>query len=426
MKNVLINPGSLSGKVGIPSSKSMCHRAVICAGLSEGVSNIQNVFFSQDIDATSKAMKGLGVDINKGRSSLEIKATGKLVAKAPSIDCNESGSTLRFLIPIAGTIGEKIVFTGRGRLIDRPLTPYYDIFDEQNLSYTNDNGKLPLIIEGKLIPGDYRVKGNISSQFISGLMFALPLLAGDSRIIITTPLESMPYVDLTIEMLKKFSVDVENYDYREIHIRGNQKYRPVDYCVEGDFSQAAFWLVAGALGAHVECLGLNVKSLQGDKVILKIIEDMGGNLVVENDKVQVLPSSTKGRIIDASQCPDLVPIITVLAALSLGTTEIVNAGRLRIKESDRLSAITCELNKIGADIEERAEGLLIKGRKILRGGVVRSWNDHRIAMALAIASIKCTEPVIIEGSECVKKSYPNFWEDFRILGGIVDERNMGE
>lgn len=426
MKQVLINPGSLSGKVIIPSSKSICHRAVICAGLSKGTSKISNVIFSEDIEATVMAMKKLGVSVNMGESTLEIEAEGKLEINNTIIDCNESGSTLRFLIPVGATTAKRIEFTGRGRLADRPLAPYYEIFDKHNLYYKNNNGKLPLIIEGKLDSGEYKVKGNISSQFISGLLFALPLLEGDSKIIITTPLESKPYVDLTIEMLKKFSIHIENNDYKVIYIRGNQKYKAVDYRVEGDFSQAAFWLAAGVLGANVVCEGLNMKSRQGDKAILDIIEDMGGNLLVEGDSVRALPSSTKGITIDASQCPDLVPILTVLAAMSLGTTEIINAGRLRIKESDRLSAITCELNKLGADIEERPEGLLIRGRKTLKGGLVKSWNDHRIAMALAIASIKCTEPIIIEDSDCIKKSYPEFWEDFRSLGGMLNERNMGE
>lgn len=425
MKRVLINPGKLSGRVTIPSSKSICHRAVICAGLSEGESNIYNVAFSSDIEATIKAMEGLGVSILKGNNTLNLKASGNLEVSNPVIDCIESGSTLRFLIPIAATIGKKVEFMGRGRLIDRPLTPYYDIFNEQNIYYTNVNGKLPLTIEGRLKPGEYRVPGNISSQFISGLLFALPLLTGDSKIIITTPLESKPYVDLTIEMLKKFSVHIENNAYREIHIRGNQKYRAVDYHVEGDFSQAAFWLAAGILGADVEALGLNMKSHQGDMVILNIIEDMGGKLEAGEERVRALPSATRGRIIDASQCPDLVPIITVLSALSHGITEIINAERLRIKECDRLRAIATELNKIGADVKEREDGLLIRGVEALKGGVVNSWNDHRIAMALAIASIKCIEPLIIEDSECVKKSYPNFWEDFKSLGGKIDEWNVG-
>lgn len=426
MKKIIINPSPLSGKVTIPSSKSICHRAVICAGLSKGHSVIKNVNYSEDIEATTAAMKSLGVDIERNGSVLEIESSGKLNIKNDLIDCNESGSTLRFLIPIAAVTGERLEFTGRGRLIDRPLDPFYEIFDEQGINYLNNRGRLPLRVEGRLKPGEYRIRGDISSQFISGLLFALPLLKDDSNIIITTPLESKPYVDLTIDMLESFSVNIENNDFREIFIRGNQKYKPVNLWVEGDFSQAAFWLTAGCLGGNIVCGGLNVNSRQGDRAILEIIKAMGGRLEFDGDSLQALPSPTRGIKIDASQCPDLVPVITVLSALSHGTTEIINAGRLRIKESDRLSAITSELNKIGADIVEKPEGLLIRGKGTLKGGSVRSWNDHRIAMALAVAATKCTEPIILEDPDCVKKSYPGFWEDFRRLGGDINEWNVGE
>lgn len=426
MNYVMVKTSNLKGKVSIPSSKSVCHRAVICAGLSEGISNIDNVVFSQDIEATCEAMKSLGVNIEKQASSIKIKGTQELEIINNNIDCNESGSTLRFLIPLAATTGKGVTFEGKGNLEERPLGPYYKIFDIQKINYKNIQGKLPLTIEGKLKPSEYEINGSISSQFISGLLFALPLLDGDSKIIVTTELESKPYVDLTIDMLKSFCVHVENNDYKEFIIKGNQKYTSVDYKVEGDFSQAAFWLTAGILGANVVCEGLNMKSLQGDKAILQIIKDMGGEICIEGDNIKAIPSKTKGTIIDASQFPDLVPTLTVLGALSEGTTEIINATRLRIKESDRLSAICLELNKIGADITEKADGLIIRGRKSLKGGTVHSWNDHRIAMALAVASIKCKEPVIIKDAHCVKKSYPDFWKHFRKLGGNIDEWSMGE
>jgi 3-phosphoshikimate 1-carboxyvinyltransferase len=426
MKQVIIRRSNLSGEVTIPSSKSTCHRALICAGLSDGASLISNVNYSQDIEATSLAMKSLGVNIKIGESSINVMGTENLEVKNPNINCHESGSTLRFLIPVAATIGKEVTFEGEGKLVERPLDSYYEIFDEQNIDYKNNNGKLPLTINGKLNPGNYKIKGNISSQFISGLLFALPLLDGDSKIIVTTELESKPYVDLTIDMLKRFSVSVENNNYREFDIKGNQKFKSADYRVEGDFSQAAFWLVAGSLGADVICDGLDIDSLQGDKAILEIIESMDGELFIDSNKIKALPRKTKGTVIDASQCPDLVPVLTVLAALSEGTTEIINAARLRIKESDRLSAISSELNKIGAEVEERADGLIIRGKSTLRGGKVNSWNDHRIAMSMAIASLKCEEPVIIENADCVKKSYPDFWRHFKVLGGNIDEWNLGE
>ena len=425
MDKVTITASKLRGSVRIPSSKSVSHRAVICAGLSQGVSNIGNINFSQDIDATIGAMKSFGVQAEKGNLSLKISGAGNLDVADENIDCFESGSTLRFLIPIAALTGRKVVFSGRGELVNRPLGPYYEIFDEKHVKYETKDGRLPLTVEGKLTPGDYRIRGDVSSQFISGLLFSLPLLDGDSKIIITSELESKAYVDLTVDMLKRFSVSVDNLAYREYLIKGNQSYKAVDCSVEGDFSQAAFWLVAGTLGADVECQGLDLASLQGDKAILDIIRQMGGRIEVKGDSVRALPAKTRGITFDASECPDLVPAVTVLAALSEGTTEIVNAARLRIKECDRLKAICTELNKIGADIEEKEDGLIIRGRERLAGGVTRSWGDHRIAMALAAASIRCSGPLVIEDSASVRKSYPEFWNHFKMLGGILDERNMG-
>ncbi|MEG2353946.1 MAG: 3-phosphoshikimate 1-carboxyvinyltransferase [Clostridium sp.] len=444
MKEISILPSELSGKVMIPPSKSMSHRALICAGLSRGKSLVYNIEFSKDIIATSEALKTLGAnirEINKESSVLhKLEVNGVKFNEDTNIDfnkehcinieCNESGSTLRFLIPIAMVTGKKIKFLGRGKLGERPLKTYYDIFDEQLIDYTTEDNKLPLVVNGKLKSGEYKVKGNISSQFISGLLFTLPLLQGDSKIIITTELESKGYIDLTLDMLKKFSVKVINKGYREFIIEGNQEYKSRDYRVEGDFSQGAFFLVAGILGKNITVLDLDIESLQGDKEILDIIEKMQGKCKISSNREEKFISTsrckTKGTVIDASQCPDLVPIVSVLAALSEGQTRIVKAERLRIKESDRLKAMCTELNKLGADVQETEDGLIINGKECLKGGRVNSWNDHRIAMALAIASIKCREEVIIENSTVVDKSYPRFWDDFKMLGGRINECNMGK
>ncbi|MEA4847901.1 MAG: 3-phosphoshikimate 1-carboxyvinyltransferase [Clostridiaceae bacterium] len=425
MTEVIIYPGSLEGEVLIPASKSISQRAVICAGLSEGISTINNIGTSEDIETICEAMKSLGVTIERSGSSLKIEGNTALALENQLIDCHESGSVLRFLIPIAALTGKSVVFSGKGRLIERPLTPYFDIFDKQGIKYEASGGKLPLHINGRLSPGEFMLKGNISSQFISGLMFALPLMESDSQITVTTELESKPYVDLTMKVLEDFSIDIDNHGYRDFHIKGKQKYRARDYNIEGDFSQAAFWLAAGALGSRVRCKGLDMDSLQGDKQVVEIIRSMGGRITAENDSVTALPAGTKGMLIDVSQCPDLVPIIAVLGALSEGRTEIVKAKRLRLKESDRLKAISSELGKLGAFIEEGQEGLVIYGRKSLKGGRVDSWNDHRIAMALAIAATRCKEPVIIDGASSVKKSYPDFWGHYKALGGNINERDMG-
>jgi 3-phosphoshikimate 1-carboxyvinyltransferase len=427
MENVSINPSKLKGEVRIPASKSLCHRAVICAGLSVGESNVYNVTFSKDIEATCEAMKKISVNVENDFDSLKVIGNKyKVIDENIIIDCNESGSTLRFMIPIVAALGIKTTFEGRGKLVERPMKTYYDIFDIQNIKYSNSNGNLPLSIEGNLNSGDFMVDGNISSQFISGLLFSLPLLHGTSRIILTSDLESKPYIDLTIDVLKKFGIVILNNDYREFIIEGEQKYRATNYTVEGDFSQGAFWLAAGVLGARVTCTNLKVNSIQGDRAIIDIIKKLGGRINCEDDKIWAASSKTTGEILDVSDCPDLVPILTVIAALSEGTTQIVNAGRLRFKESDRLKAICRELNILGANIEEKDEGLVIIGKSQLKGGIVDSWNDHRIAMALAIASIKCSEPIIIKNSDCVKKSYPDFWKHFKELGGEVNEWSMGE
>lgn len=425
MLEVTIYPGFLSGEVQIPASKSVTHRAVICAGLSEGVSTIFNAGESRDIEATCRAMASLGAEVCKTEAGLSLKGLAFPELKNPHINCCESGSTLRFITPVAALTGKPAVFYGEGRLVERSLAPYFDIFDIHGIKYKTDSGKLPLHLNGKLTPGEYKIPGNISSQFISGLMFALPILDGDSEIRVTTELESRPYIDLTMETLKAFGVNVENSHYRTFIIKGRQKYRAVNYTVPGDFSQAAFWLAAGALGSEVTCRGLDLNSLQGDRVITDIIGEMNGRIIKAADSIKAIPADTKGTVIDASQCPDLVPVLAVLGALSEGRTEIVNASRLRLKESDRLRAVSSELGRLGAMIYEKQEGLVIDGGRKLRGGRVRSWNDHRIAMALAVAASRCEEPVIISNAECVSKSYPNFWEHYKALGGKIDERNLG-
>lgn len=430
MKYVKITPAKLEGDIVIPPSKSLSHRAVIAAGLCKGQSTVDNIIFSQDITATCSAMEALGVSIkreanNDGTEKLTITGSEKLTVKKEVIDCSESGSTIRFFIPLALTEENSVTFTGRGKLVSRPLEVYYNIFDEQKIEYSTSNGELPLKVKGKLKAGSFKMPGDISSQFITGLLFTFPLLDGDSEIVITNTLESKGYVDLTLDILKKYGIKVENHNYQSFCIKGNQTYKEMDYRVEGDFSQAAFWLVAGVIGGNLNCLDLNPHSLQGDKAIIDIINKMKGNLRGTDGKIISASAATKAAVIDGSQCPDIIPVLAVLAAVSEGTTEIINAGRLRIKECDRLKAMATELTKIGADVEEREDGLIIKGKSLLKGGEVDSWNDHRIAMALAVASIRCTEPVTIRNSGAVKKSYPAFWEDFKKLGGKIDEWSVG-
>lgn len=425
MAKVKIQPGRLAGTVNVPSSKSMGHREIICAALAQGISVIDNISMSDDIAATLRCLNALGVKSEltaskfKGRSAVKIYGTGGVKATGAICDCGESGSTLRFLLPLGALCGAPVTFSGAGRLGERPLKPYYDIFDLQGIKYRPAQG-LPVTVEGRLRSGEFKLPGNVSSQFVSGLLVALPLLEGNSEIIITTPLESQSYIDLTLSALAKYGIKVSNNNYQRFIVPGGQKYQSGNADVEGDWSQAAFWLVAGCLNGDIICGGAEAASLQGDRVVKDILTAMGGNITMTDGGLQAVTSTLHGTIIDAADCPDIIPVLTVAAAVAEGTTNIINAGRLRIKECDRLHAIAAELNKLGADVTEQAESLIVKGKpQGLLGGSVSAWNDHRIAMSMAVASLVCRGPVIIGGSESVKKSYPTFWQDFRMLGGRI-------
>ena len=426
---IKIRPGKLNGTIEIPPSKSYSHRAVIAAALAENgkKSKIDNLKFSVDITTTTDIMENWGAEIERFESALEIIGNGgKVVPRDKYVQCNESGSTIRFLIPVGITSKNELVFDGKGKLVDRPLDSYYRIFDKQGLKYETTGGKLPLTVNGKLKPGNYEIDGNISSQFITGLLYALPLLEGDSKLIINKNLESKGYVDLTLEILKLAGIEIVNNDYKSFDIRGNQTYKPFDYIVEGDYSQVAFWIVAGIISANrdneVKCLHVNKNSLQGDREIIEIVTRMGAKLEIFDDYVIVKPSKTKGTIIDISQCPDIGPVLTVLAALSEGETRIINGERLRIKESDRITSIKTELNKLGGNVSEEGDSLIIQGVEGFRGGItVNAWNDHRIAMSLAIASTRCEKEIILEEAESVRKSYPHFWDDFVKMGGEIEK-----
>ena len=423
-----IEPHSLRGGVMVPSSKSMGHRMCICAGLSGDDCIVDNIALSKDIEATNRCLAGLGVSVteirsrHEGRTAFRYCWDRRFPSDAVAVDCGESGSTLRFFIPLGALCNVPFTFTGQGKLVSRPLQPYYDIFDTQELRYrTGMNGTLPLTVDGRLKPGGYVLPGDVSSQFISGLLFALPLLDADSTLEILPPLESASYVELTVSALEQFGITVEKIDGLHYRIPGNQVYKaPAERVeVEGDWSQAAFWLVAGAIGSRdgLVCRGLNAESLQGDKAVLQILRRMGAIVEEDKDGFTVRPSRLHGCVIDAADCPDLVPVLSVAAAVADGTTHIVNAGRLRIKECDRLAAMHSELKKIGAEITEEPDGLLIQGKPEGLAGdtTVDAWNDHRIAMSMAVAALVCKAPIMINGSESVSKSYPEFWKDYDSL-----------
>ncbi len=418
--NVIITPSKLSGSIVIPPSKSLSHRAIIAASLAEGKSIISNIIYSEDIKATINAMRACGAKIETFDNYLEI--TGSKVKRVNNvINANESGSTIRFMIPIALTCDEPITFTGENHLVKRPLNVFTEIFDEFNIKYEVGEDYLPMKVYSGLKSGIYKVRGDISSQFITGLLYALPLLPGDSKIEITTKLESKGYIDLTMDILKKFGIVINTKDYKTFEIKGNQKYKPCDYTVEGDYSQVAFWAVAGSLGADIKMECMNENSYQGDKKIIEDINSFGGNVYFKDDILYSLKRETKGTLIDFAQTPDLGPILTVLASLSKGESKFVNIERLRIKECDRVTCMIDELKKLGANLCDNKTYMSINGVTSFGSSLdLDSHNDHRIVMALSIASMACSGPIRIKNAGAIKKSYPHFFDDFKRLGGIVE------
>ncbi len=414
-----IEPTMLQGEVKVPPSKSVAHRAMIAAALSDAPCRIGNIAMSKDIQATLECMKVLGASARFFPKKGEVCFSAKRKKKLPEelhLDCGESGSTLRFLMPLALLSGRRVTFTGHGRLMQRPQTPYMDLFTQKGILWEQKEDSITL--QGELKAGLYQLAGNISSQFITGLLYTLPLLEGDSEIQLTTLLASKGYVDLTLQVLEDFGISVINDNYRRFIIPGGQKYLARDYEVEGDYSQAAFFLVAGALGCDLICTGLNPESLQGDKQILAILKDAGARVeILEQGGIKVRRTDRmKGVKIDGGEIPDLVPILAVLCGFCPGESLIYNAARLRMKESDRLAAITRELRQMGIDVFEGVDFLRIQGTAVAKGATVSSWNDHRIAMATAIAACRAEgEVTICGGKEAVTKSYPDFFEVYESL-----------
>lgn len=401
--DISIKPSVLSGKLSVPASKSCAHRSIICAALADGVSRLSGVTMSKDIEATIGAMTALGAEFTVKGSDIVVKGMGGRAAGSSVIDCNESGSTLRFMIPIAAAIGASTEFNGRGRLPQRPIDIYIRELGRNGVSFEHNN-TMPFTVSGGLKSGTFSIEGDVSSQFITGLLFALPLLEGDSEIVLTSKLESRPYVDITIDTLRRFGVTAQECE-NGFRIKGGQKYAPHDEKIEGDYSQAAFFYVANALGSQVELNNLEPDSVQGDKMIVRIIEETccGGTIGSYNA--------------DCSDIPDLVPILAVLAAFGSGESVIYNAKRLRIKESDRLVATADMLNSLGGDVTVTDDGLVIRPTGAMHGGTVSSFGDHRIVMAAAIAATRIDGEVIINGAEAAEKSYPAFFDDYTMLGG---------
>ncbi len=410
---IKITPSKLSGDINAPSSKSYSHRMIIAASLCNGTSIISNINPSEDIDATCECMTALGAVISSVGSTYTVTGI-ETPSSSAVLNCRESGSTLRFLIPVAAVLGCSSEFYGSAKLPTRPITPYKQEMSLKGITFTHTEGVMPFSIEGKLSGGVYSLAGDISSQFITGLLFALPLCNENSSIKLTSKLESKPYADMTVAALKLFGIFIDETIGEDgllvYNIKGNQKYMPCNCTVEGDFSQAAFFYTANSLGANICLHNLYEKSVQGDKKILEILKEIGYN----EKCIGVL----KPFNVDVSNIPDLVPTLTVLGCFTSGVSRIYNAARLKIKESDRLTAIADALNNIGGNVVAGDDFLEIHPISHFTGGNVEGCNDHRIVMASAIASVKSLGDIIISDAEAVSKSYPDFWKDFASIGGI--------
>ncbi len=416
--NIQISGGAISGEVSLIGSKSHIHRLLICAALADDVTEISGVTMSKDIAATVRCLRAFAADIEESDGVLRIKPY-KEIKKNAVLDCGESGSTLRFLLPVACAVGADAEFTGQGRLADRPLSPLYELLAENGASLTAQ-GSFPLSTSGKFEKKEIEIDGSVSSQFVSGLLFAAPLMGG-ARIKVTGKVESAPYIGMTVNAMRQFGVRVEECSPYFFEISG--KYKACGKLnAEGDWSNAAFWLVAAAIShsRDFSVENLNIDSLQGDKAIVSLLEEVGA-LFEQNEAGLRLASAGKIKPIsvDAAQIPDLVPILAVLACSAEGDTEIYNAARLALKESNRLQSVTDMIKALGGSIDMHPDGLTVHGKGRLSGGTVDAQNDHRIAMSAAVAALICDGPVLINGAEAVEKSYPAFFEEMKSKGMVV-------
>ncbi len=405
--DILITPAPISGNIESIASKSFAHRALICACLAEGKSEIRINTTSADIEATVDCLRSLGAGIEINGAVFSVTPIDVLCKNA-EIDCNESGSTLRFLLPVICALGIETKINGSGRLPERPLSP---LKEELIRMGANISDSFPLNVSGKICAGEFTLRGDVSSQFVTGLLMALSYLGG-GKINLLPPVQSRPYIDITLEVLRKFGADIKE-ENNTFYINSGSL-SGCKFTVEGDWSNAAFPLCMGA-----EIAGLNPDSTQGDKAIIDVLKAMGAEIFENNGSFRADVASLHGCRIDAADIPDAVPVIAAMASTAEGETVIFNAERLRLKESDRIQT-TCEmLRALGADISETGDGMVIRGKKTLDGGKTQSYNDHRIAMAAAVAAVKCKNAVTILNAEAVNKSYPEFFNDYNKLGGNV-------
>lgn len=414
--NLHVHQSKLEGQIHIVPSKSIMHRALIAASLADGESVINNPLFAIDTLQTLEGLRKLGALFETRLDSVTVRG-GNIKQSLSPIDTKESGSTIRFLVPISLLTEEKEEFTLSPTLAQRPMTPYKDVFKDKGIYFHQEDNKI--YTKGPILPGEYVIRGDVSSQFISGLLFVLPILDGDSKIIVTQKYESKSYVDLTISILKAFEIDVVQ-NKNIITIKGNQKYVPTSIRIEGDYSQAAFFLVAAALGQNVELKGLNKTSLQGDKAILDFLHLFGCEVVFD-ETVKVRKGNYKKISYNITNTPDLGPIMFAMAAISGVEVTIKGIRRLQFKESNRIKAMCDNLKLLGSKFEVFENHIIFYPSELKGGQIVESYKDHRIVMSMAIIATILEGGLIIKDTEAVKKSYPTFFDDLRQLGAKIDE-----
>lgn len=421
--DVTVWPSELAGSVAAVPSKSMAHRLLVCAALAKGPTSVACADTSDDIDATARCLRALGAGVTRTDGGFVVTPVGE-PAETPTLDCGESGSTLRFLLPVVAALGHGGAFVGAGRLLSRPLAPLLSQLRAHGVR-ASDPARPPLVVSGRLQSAVFELPGDVSSQFVSGLLMAAPAVDGPLAVRVTEPVGSRPYIDLTCDALAGFGA-------RVVVLRGEQSttygvpaearlVSPGSLSVEGDWSAAAFWLAAGALSEDgVAVRGLNLASHQGDRAVLGALAMLGAHVSRTDTMVGASRSPLVAHPLNVDGCPDLVPPLAAVAARAKGTTRIRGARRLRLKESDRLESVAAALAALGGSVDVVDDGLDVHGVATLTGGVVDAAGDHRIAMMAAVAACGAEGPSVIRGAECVAKSYPRFFDDLASLGARVE------
>ena len=421
---MIFSPAHLTGTAAAPASKSEAHRRMICAGLTDGETVLTGFMDSADMAATRRCLRALGASITREGECLTICGHARKPAKLPVLDCGESGSTLRFFVPIALAVAGGGVFRMHGRLGQRPMDVYRDLFVPRGVRWrmgVGCDGAAELTVQGHLEAGNYVLPGNVSSQFVSGLMFALPLLAEDSTLTVQPPVESAGYINMTVEAITASGVVMEEMAPFHWRIPGGQEYRAKDGRLSGDYSQAAVLLCASAMGHDVTVTNLCPDTTQGDRAVLKHLAALGAAVTETEKGIAVKAEKLHGAALDMSDCPDIAPILALTCQLAEGQSRLTGCGRLRIKECDRLAATVEILNLMGGNARAEGNDIVITGVKQLRGGVsIPDYNDHRMVMLAAIAAAKAEQPVTVAGTNALNKSWPEFLNVYTDLGGKAE------